>query len=199
MHNSLPLPMDNHLLIIGGSGRNVGKTTLALAIIQKVAPLIPVIGLKVSTFKTGDEKFHGNHTNIPVDNYRINIETGVNPLKDTAKMIDAGAHQAFFIETTDNNVNSAYADFSSSFNSHGYPVVCESQSLRRYVKPGLFILLIDSHNTKKLTEDYVNLADYVCYAANYPVSLEKLAKSIIHTPNGWTLNNKLLQSQDEAV
>lgn len=199
MHNNNNLPTDNHLLIIGGSGRNVGKTTLALSIIRKVSLLTPVIGLKVSTFKTGDEKFHGNHSNIPVNNYRINVETGENPLKDTAKMISAGAQISFFIETADNMVNLAYNDFRASYSSLDYPIVCESQSLRRYVNPGLFILIIDGRNSKKFSKDYINLADYVCYSDNNPNCLEKLAESINHTPMGWLLNNRLLQSRDEVL
>jgi len=199
MRTNNHLLIDPHLLIIGGSGRNVGKTTLALSIIRKISPLTSVIGLKVSTFKTGDEKFHGNHSPIPVDSYRINIETGVNPLKDTAKMLSAGAQMSYFIESADNMVNTAYNDFRASCSSLDYPIVCESQSLRKYVKPGLFILIIDRLNSKKFSEDIINLADYVCYTAKSLDCLEKLAESINHTPIGWSLNNKLLLSPDEAL
>lgn len=193
------LPVYNQLIIIGGSGRNVGKTTLATSIITKISPSIPVIGLKVSTFKSGDEKFHGNHSSLLPDTYRINIETGANPLKDTAKMIFAGAKNAYFIETTDSKVFQAYNEFLNSYYTPGLPIVCESQSLRKHVKPGLFILIIDSANSKKFSEDYINLADYVCYSESSHNCLEKLIENIEYTSLGWTLNNTLPPSRDEVI
>lgn len=191
------IPVDKNLLIIGGSGRNVGKTTLATSIINKISATTPTIGLKVSTFKKGNEQYHGAHTPLPLNSFRINTETCVNPQKDTAKMVFSGASEAYFIETFDTLVPQAYNEFKRISNSDGLPVVCESQSLRYYVKPGLFILIIDSRNSKKFTEEKIKLADFVCYTGNDQTWPEKLTSQIHFTSEGWVLNKTLPLSRDE--
>ncbi len=191
------IPVDKNLLIIGGSGRNVGKTTLATSIIHKISGSLPVIGLKVSTFKQGNGQYHGEHTPLPLNSFRINKETCINPQKDTARMVYSGAKAAYFVETFDTMVSWAYNEFKNECNSVNLPVVCESQSLRYYVKPGLFILIMDSQNSKKFTKEYIGLADLVCYNDSDPMWLESLTQRIRFTSSGWVLSKTLPLSQDE--
>lgn len=189
--NNPALLHDKNLLIIGGSGRNVGKTTLALEIIKRNSRKHLIFGLKVSTQKKGDEKFHGSHSHVAVDTYRINIEKGLQPHKDTAAMMKAGASEAYYIETTDEYVKQAWTDFSSSFNKMQNAIVCESRSLRKYVKPGLFILLIDPGNLKDASLQYKELADYIYYYTHDLSGIVKLAQSIDFTKDGWIINKEL--------
>lgn len=193
------MPVDKNLLIIGGSGRNVGKTTLATSIITKISATTPTIGLKVSTFKKGNEQYHGAHTPLPLNSFRINTETCVNPQKDTAKMVFSGASKAYFIETYDTLVPQAYNEFIRTSNSAGLAIVCESQSLRYYVKPGLFILIMDSQNSKKFTEEFIKQADFVCYTGNDKTWPEKLSRQIHFTTEGWVLNKTLPLCPDEDL
>jgi hypothetical protein len=188
--NNHELLHDKNLLIIGGTGRNVGKTTLALEIIKKNSRQHPVLGLKVSTQKKGDEEFHGSHSPTPIDTYRINIEKGLQPHKDTAAMMQAGATEAFYIETTDEFVKQAWLEFSSSYNKMQNAIVCESRSLRKFVKPGLFILLIDPNNLKDSSLRYKELADYIYYYNNDISGIIKLAQSIDFTADGWMIHKR---------
>lgn len=182
------LPFEKNLLIIGGSGRNVGKTTLALEIIKRAARINAVTGLKVSAFKKGEEHYHGTHGEILASAFRITEEKGDLPHKDTARMLSCGASKAYFIESPDYLIPEAWESFKSSCNPQGLPVVCESRSLRKHVKPGLFILLINPDNIKDNSAGYSGLADHIHLFTGDITDIQKLAKRIQLTPEGWTLD-----------
>ncbi len=181
------LPYDKNLLIIGGSGKNVGKTTFALSLISKVSTKIQVIGLKVSTHKQGEELFHGSHGTMLSNDYRITTETRKIPRKDTALMLDAGASSSYYIEVAGNKVLEAYNEFMTQYNVNGFPVVCESRTLRNHVKPGLFILLVNKNEIKPDTNHYMSLADHIHYYDNDITRLHQLTDAITFGPEGWKL------------
>jgi len=182
------LPIEKNLLLIGGSGRNVGKTTLALEVIKRAAKISAVTGLKVSAFKRGEEQFHGIHHDFPTSGFRITEEKGELPNKDTARMLSAGASNAYFIESPDYMIPEAWTSFNNSCNPQNLPVVCESRSLRKYVKPGLFILLINPGNIKDNSAGYSGLADHVHFFKGDIADIQELAKRIHLTPEGWTMD-----------
>ncbi len=129
------------MLIAGGSSRNVGKTSVCLRLIERYAKLTDIVALKVTRVYPGEEEYHGNHGEMLTGNgFRITEETHGNSLKDTARMLRAGAKRAFYIETTEEALQEAFQAFtllagtSSAF-------VCESRSLRKIVKPGVFVLI----------------------------------------------------------
>lgn len=190
---------DKNLIIIGGTGRNVGKTTLATEIIRRASKLHTVLGLKVSTHKKGEEGFHGDHSLEYVNTFRINIEKGLQPQKDTAAMLKAGASEAYYIETADEFVKEAWNEFISTCNQTNNAMVCESRSLRKHVKPGLFILLINPENAKDSSLQYKELADYVYYYNNDLKGIIELAQSIEFTLSGWVFNNTQPQHRDAAL
>lgn len=183
------VPFYKNLLLIGGSGRNVGKTTLALEIIKIFSKQAEIIGLKVSTHHKGDELLHGSHSIIPADNYVINIEKNDVPRKDTARMLQSGVTDAYYIESAGEKVKIAFEEFYNKFNPFNSPVICESRSLRRYVKPGLYILLIGQNGDKIITEEEKSLADIV-YSVNFEENnFNKITNNISLTIEGWSFNN----------
>lgn len=140
------LPVIPNLIIIGGSSRNVGKTTLALKLIEKYAASERITGLKVTSIRPGEENHHGSHKNLGLHNFRIIEETKNSSRKDTARMLSAGAEKVYYIETPDSRIREAMEMFLAK--NSGGPIVCESRSLRNAVIPGLFILL--KHYDKSL-------------------------------------------------
>lgn len=155
-----PLLYLPNLLIIGGSSRNVGKTTLALSLVKKYAGSEKITGLKVTSIRPNEEIFHGSHDNLPVKKYQVIEETINTSKKDTAKMLKAGADKVFYIETTDEHLASAFREFLAQ-NPNTGPIICESRSLRNIVKPGLFVLLkhYDPDNIKPGFAIFEALAD----------------------------------------
>lgn len=131
--------------MIGGSGRNVGKTTLICAIIRKFAPSATIIGLKVTSIRPGEDDFHGYHDQPLSENFRIFEETNIGSAKDTARMLKAGARKAYFIQSTDEHLPLAMEAFFKLVDKHS-TIICETRSLRRYIKPGIFVLITDPSN-----------------------------------------------------
>lgn len=160
MNRFSTLPVIPNLIIIGGSSRNVGKTTLALKLIEKYAATEKITGLKVTSIRPGEETHHGSHENPGLQSFRIIEETVNSSSKDTARMLSAGADKVYYIETPDSKINVAMEMFLATINTGG-PIVCESRSLRSAVIPGLFVLL--KHYDKNLIKPdfdlYEKLAD----------------------------------------
>jgi len=183
-----PVLVDHHLLIIGGSGRNVGKTTLALEIIRKYAKTVNLTGLKLSSHNNQDKMFHGSHHPMDVHNFSIWVETCLNDNKDTARMIFAGAKQSFYIESPDTLIYESYMKFNELYKPVG-PIICESKSLRKFVKPGLFIFLVDPLKGKDHTHEYEAVADYVHYFNPIIPSFNDLVDQIEYINTGWKLKH----------
>ena len=148
------------MLMIGGSGRNVGKTTLICAIIRNFALSSSIIGLKVTSIRPGEEDFHGHHEQPLLENFRIFKETNIWSAKDTARMLKAGAREVYFIQSTDEQMPRALAAFFQLVNPNSI-IVCETRSLRRLIKPGVFILITDpAHkDTEAKIADFESFAD----------------------------------------
>ncbi len=129
-----------NLLIIAGTGNKSGKTTLACKLIEQFRNL-NVISLKITPH------FHETTPGLKllVENpgYAIYEETNRELSKDTSRMLRAGASRVFFAKVTDNSVLKAFRQILNLIPSDS-PVICESPSLRYFIDPGLFVIMISS-------------------------------------------------------
>jgi hypothetical protein len=130
-----------NLLLVGGSNRNVGKTTLILNLIKKYKAQFSIIGLKVSSIQPGEDQFHGTHLNLE-SNFEVYEETNKDGQKDTSKMLIAGAKKVYYIRSTDELIPQAFNSLQSKIPPNAM-IICESISLRKHLTPGLFILIQD--------------------------------------------------------
>jgi hypothetical protein len=149
-----------NLLLISGSGRKSGKTTLACTIIKQFASQSTLTGLKISP-----HDHISNEAVIPVfDNglFKIFKETSLTSVKDSSKMLSAGASQTFYIETSDKYLSNAFQEFQKLIPS-GTAIVCESPALRKYIEPGVFLFLSGQQtlNPKTNLANFISLADKV--------------------------------------
>lgn len=148
---------DSRFVIIAGTARNVGKTTLISKIIKHQSPQIEIITLKFISLKEGD-KSHHHYT----DSYLIIEETNPQSGKDTAKMLRAGAKRSFLITSQKNYIQEAIHAFRSLL-SPDTLVLAESAHLRKYIKPYLFVV-IDRETVlerKGYIDSLISLADYL--------------------------------------
>jgi len=127
-----------NLLIISGTGRKVGKTTLACTIIRDFAKTKNIIGLKITPH------FHSSGDRplliFECESYRIFEEKSMNSGKDSARMLKAGATNVFYIEVRDDSLLNAFQHFVKLVKPAG-PVICESPALRNHIRPGVFFLV----------------------------------------------------------
>lgn len=135
--------MDN-LLLLAGTGRNSGKTTLICAVIQKISAREPVVAVKITPH------WHAQRTpgKILIDREDIYIveETQPESSKDSARMLRAGAQKVLFVMAKDEQLEEAIPLLFDLIPPQT-AVVCESGGLIRYVEPGLFLVLHRSDQT----------------------------------------------------
>jgi len=156
------------LLLVGAAGRNAGKTELAATVIRTLSAHTDVVGVKVTTVheRNGlcprggvgcgvcsalDEPWVITEESLPLP--------GAAP-KDTQRLLLAGARQVLWLRV----VAEALADGAAALLDRlppGLPVVCESNSLRRVVEPGLFVVVrrAGSRKTKPSCREVLHHAD----------------------------------------
>ena len=138
-----------NLLLIAGTGRNTGKTTLACNIIKRFSTGNRITGLKISPhFHGGTESLK---TIIGNENFNIYVETSILTGKDSSKMLEAGAVKVFYIEVLDAYLKPAFEHFMEIV-PPSYPIVCESPALRNQIIPGVFFIVDNVTNKNKKME-----------------------------------------------
>ena len=149
-----------NMVLLSGSGRNVGKTTLACNFISLLGEKQKITALKLSPH------FHKmNHKQILVhesDDFKIYRETDDTTNKDSSRMLRAGAENVYFIQAADKSIDKAWIELQNYLPAKGL-IVCESGSLGQTVKPGIHFLLINNAPDHQKQSFINNLAkaDYI--------------------------------------
>ena len=181
-----------HLLLISGSGRNCGKTTLACEIIKNISANAQVIALKISPhFHLLSDK---QALLFEDPNLKIYRELDETTEKDSARMLKSGATHVYYVQCEDNYLPSAWHQVSKILPINS-PVVCESGSLGLVYKAGLH-LLVEGRNTDKMKRSYLNnrnLSDRIMHFDGRKFSVD--IANICFKEKQWILNNK----QDDQI
>jgi molybdopterin-guanine dinucleotide biosynthesis protein A len=167
------------MLMIGATGRNIGKTELATRIIGKCAPRTPVVGIKVTTVRERDGKCpHGGEgcgvcTSL-AGNYHITEECDGPPDKDTTRLLAAGAVKVYWLRVMLDHLEEGFDALMDAVRDgidvrdgaavgDGPVMVCESNSLRTVVEPGLFLVVrsADGGAVKSSCADVIAHADRI--------------------------------------
>jgi hypothetical protein len=136
----LQLYYPNYLLI-AGSGRKTGKTTLACQIIGKFSKEHEIIAIKICPHRHPQEI----DTKYIARNEFYDIIEEVNPTgnKDSSRFLQAGASRVYYIQTSESHLYEAFKLVQDHVPENS-PVIVESGGLRKIVKPGLYLLLMGS-------------------------------------------------------
>ena len=158
---------DSNILMIGSAGRNVGKTEFACRLISRYAETRPVVGVKVTTVKERDGKCPRGGDGCGVctslkGNYAITRESNGPPGKDTTRMFEAGAHVVYWLRVLKEHLAEGISELLELIPQDA-PVVCESNSLRLVLKPGLFLIVREKNSAvmKQSCERVFHFADRV--------------------------------------
>lgn len=173
-----------NLLLIGGSSQNVGKTTLVIDLLKKYSLENEIVAIKTSCH------FHGIlDTDIVIANnneFTIVKETTTNTGKDSARMLEAGANEVYFIQAKDEFIGEAYKYLLELIGSNKL-IVCETASLRKYLIPKIFIALVGNIN-EELSENKQILKKADLFIEGYlhkKYNIESLIS--ISSDNNWEL------------
>jgi hypothetical protein len=145
-------------LIVYGTNRNCGKTTLITRIIEGLHAETPVCAVKISPH------FHEIDNDAVIiarsDEYVIVKEVKPSTGKDSSRMLDAGAELVLYVQVWDNNLDRVLPIILENL-VPGAAVVCESGWARNLVMPGVFVILNREGNTdiKSSLSDLKPLAD----------------------------------------
>ncbi len=130
--------------MIGAGDRNVGKTEFACSLIRKFSPQHNIIGIKVTTIEQANSSCHRGGQGCGVcaaleGNYSITEETDSQSGKDTCRMLAAGAKKVFWLRVLKKHLEDG---INALLNVIGVDAVCvcESNSLRSVIEPGLFFM-----------------------------------------------------------
>jgi molybdopterin-guanine dinucleotide biosynthesis protein A len=132
-------------LLIGATGRNVGKTQLACDIIRSVASERPVAAVKITAAEPhADRCARGGDgcgaCRTLAGDFFIEQEDGRHRDKDTARLLAAGADPCFWVRAKRAHLGSALSSLLDQLDP-ALPIICESTSLRSVVVPGVFLLV----------------------------------------------------------
>jgi len=133
------------MLMIGSAGANIGKTELACALIKKFSQTNKIVGMKVTTIsdKNGQCPRGGQGCGVCSSlsgNFCITEEVGGDSGKDTARLLAAGASRVFWLRVMKTHLKEGLAALLDKIGVDAVSV-CESNSLRQVVKPGLFLMV----------------------------------------------------------
>jgi len=141
------------LVLIAGSGRNVGKTFLAEQFIRELSPSQQVIGLKISSH------MHVLDDDVIVKagdgiNWIIGEEQNRNSHKDSGRLLKAGAKQVIYAQIKTDHYLSEVIDWLKNVLLNDQIVVCESAALGQYVEPGCAFFVSDANGGKQCRWDF---------------------------------------------
>jgi molybdopterin-guanine dinucleotide biosynthesis protein A len=133
------------MLMLGSAGINAGKTELACALLRKLKKTNDVIGIKVTTIKDKDGQCPRGGEGCGVcssieGNFCITQETDSGSGKDTARLLAAGASRVFWLRVLKEHLIEGLTALLEIIGPDAVSI-CESNSLRQVVKPGLFLMV----------------------------------------------------------
>lgn len=145
-----------NVLLISGSGRNVGKTTFIQKVIEQNADQ-NLAAVKITPHF--HEPTEGLISIVETANYRIFEETDQHSEKDSSLFLYAGAKKVIYLQTTDHFLAEAFAIAVAQLRPN-QPIVTESAALRKFIIPGLYLFIQKiGEEAKPSAQEMQKLAD----------------------------------------
>ena len=150
-----------NLLVVGGTGRNIGKTTFVEMLVARFhKETTGLVALKTSMLLPGEEYLHGDHKLIKPDEFELFEENDPKGIKDSQRYLKAGAAKSYFLSTGDQAANRAMDYFWKTVGSTT-PVIAESNVLTNHIIPGLFIMVKGQQPAKPEAAMLLKKADFI--------------------------------------
>lgn len=140
------------MILIGATGRNGGKTTLARQIIKQYKDKLPVIGFKLVTVRDHSDICPRGGQGCGIcqgleGDYDIKEEFELGT-RDTMLLKEAGAKHVYLIRSITDALKEAMTE-ALTLVPDGALIVCESNSARLVLQPTCFVMI------KSSTEDTI--------------------------------------------
>lgn len=135
------------MLMIGSVASNVGKTKLACALLERFGRCSDIIGIKVTTIKSKDRRCPRGGWGCGIcssmeGDFCLVEEADRELDKDTARLLAAGASRVFWLRVMKEHLEEGIESLLDIMGPDAV-CICESNSLRKVVVPGLFLIVKD--------------------------------------------------------
>jgi molybdopterin-guanine dinucleotide biosynthesis protein len=149
------------LVMVGGHTRNLGKTSVVEGIIRAL-PEFNWTAVKITQFGHGICSVYGEACGCALTEHQFSIteerhnDTGT----DTARFLAAGARRALWVRTKQGDLSTALPAFREKIEGDEF-VIVESNSLRRFINPSLYLQVLDTSNPdfKQSARQFFELSD----------------------------------------
>jgi molybdopterin-guanine dinucleotide biosynthesis protein len=184
-----------NMLLIGAAKSNSGKTTFATQLIERLKEKHLIIGIKITTIHEKDGKCHKGELSCGAccsfkGHFLIHEEEGDEENKDTTRLLQSGAQRVFWIRAHRAYMSEAIAALLEKLKSEAGDamLICESNSLRNVLEPGLFLMVKrrESSEFKPSAEVVKGLADRIVNFDGERFDIDP--DSIQISGNTWLLN-----------
>ena len=131
------IQVSNNILLVSGSGQNVGKTSFIRRVIAQNA------SHKLAAIKITPHFHEPTEGLVPIritDNFRIFQETDVSSCKDSSLFLQAGSAIVIYIQTLDNYLEEAFRIATDNISAE-QPIIIESAALRNILVPELYLFI----------------------------------------------------------
>src|ERR1700736_5163223 len=131
------------IVVVGGHTRNIGKTSLAAAIIARL-PEMRWTAMKITQYGHGICSANGEPCDCATDEHTIAItaerdpETGT----DSARFLKAGAVRSLWVRTRQGNLADAMPGVRKEI-ARAENVIIESNSVMQFLRPDVFLSVLD--------------------------------------------------------
>src|SRR5262245_54156003 len=149
------------MIIVGGHTRNIGKTSVVEGIIRAM-PELGWTAIKITQFGHHVCSVDGELCECATAEHQFTItsERRADSGTDTSRFLAAGARRSLWVRTRQGELFTAMDSIRSEIERDNF-VIVESNSLRRFLEPDLFLQVVDlSHADFKVSaQQYFDLAD----------------------------------------
>ncbi|MCP4547274.1 MAG: molybdenum cofactor guanylyltransferase [bacterium] len=152
-----------NLILIGSTDRNLGKTRLSVDLISALSARTPVYGVKVTVIRSGGGPCPRGGEGCGVcssleSEWLITEELDPTGAKDTCRLLAAGADSVLWLRVAENHVVEGMNALLEQLDEEAV-IVAESNSLRRAVEPGMFVMVVGDGEPKPTAAAVLDLAD----------------------------------------
>jgi molybdopterin-guanine dinucleotide biosynthesis protein A len=133
------------MLMIGASGRRVGKTAFVCALIERFSAQRDIVGVKISAVDSFNQGHHpdvgrseGAHVSSSCNS--ITEEKDSRGETDTSRMLVCGAKKVFWLQVWDSHLEEGLRALLDTLGDQTVSI-CESNRARRILEPGAFVMI----------------------------------------------------------
>lgn len=151
------------LVVIGGHSRNVGKTSVVASLISAL-PEFQWTAVKITQYGHGICSANGEACDCATadHSWAISEEHNRSGNSDTSRFLSAGAAPVFWVRTEQGRLAEALPTLRKKL-EHARNVIIESNSILKFVRPDLYLTVLDPSTAdfKTSAREFLDRADAV--------------------------------------